>query len=239
MNLGEKLRQLRQNQNLTQPELAEAMGIEQSYLSKLENGKYVPSGEVFSRILEVFDIELGDLLDHLDQQARRQLRQVPAVARYYDQQRQLVIGNRRRWFIGSAFLFAVGAGLIYAGITQLVVPATIYQYKSHGIVLDGEPKEVFRDWMNDLEMWSLRDNERAVELRAMLFERRDEDFYTTRSYRGHVFNVPVDGGTRTYYLEDDTLVNSWVNKLVASFGVFFALLGAIGFLYERKLSHYQ
>ena len=35
MNFGDRIRQLRQDKGLTQPELADAMGIEQSYLSKL------------------------------------------------------------------------------------------------------------------------------------------------------------------------------------------------------------
>ena len=50
MRLGERLRQLRQARDLTQPELADAIGIEQSYLSKLENDKYVPSADIFGRI---------------------------------------------------------------------------------------------------------------------------------------------------------------------------------------------
>ena len=37
MTFGEKLRRLRNDKVHTQPELAELMGIEQSYLSKLQN----------------------------------------------------------------------------------------------------------------------------------------------------------------------------------------------------------
>jgi len=43
MNFGERIKQLRTARNMTQPQLAEAIGIEQSYLSKLENDKSVPS----------------------------------------------------------------------------------------------------------------------------------------------------------------------------------------------------
>ena len=48
MNFGEKLKQIRTQKNLTQPQMAEAIGIEQSYLSKLENDKSIPSAEMFS-----------------------------------------------------------------------------------------------------------------------------------------------------------------------------------------------
>ena len=119
MNLGEKLRQLRQQRNLTQPELAEATGIEQSYLSKLENSKYVPSSDVFGRILEVFELEVGDIVDDLDQGDRNRLRQIPVVAAHFNEQKQLIIGNRRRWLLGSAVLVAVGAALIYAGAVKV------------------------------------------------------------------------------------------------------------------------
>ena len=109
MNLGEKLRQLRHDENLTQPELADAMGIEQSYVSKLENDKYVPSSDVFCRILDVFKLEVGDLVDDLDQGVRNQLRQIPDVERHFSEQKQLMIGNRRRWVLISTILVAVGA----------------------------------------------------------------------------------------------------------------------------------
>ncbi len=39
MRFGEKLKELRNEKEWTQPEMAEAIGIEQSYWSKLENGK--------------------------------------------------------------------------------------------------------------------------------------------------------------------------------------------------------
>ena len=61
MQFGEKLRSLRKNKDLTQPELAEVIGIEQSYLSKLENGKSLPSNDVLNRILDVFSLTVGDL----------------------------------------------------------------------------------------------------------------------------------------------------------------------------------
>ena len=67
MNFGDRIRQLRIDKNLTQPELAAAMGIEQSYLSKLENGKSLPSNDMLQRILDVFGTDVGDLVDDLDQ----------------------------------------------------------------------------------------------------------------------------------------------------------------------------
>ena len=80
MDFGDKLRNLRKDKDLTQPELADAMGIEQSYLSKLENGNSLPSNDMLGRILDVFGIGISELVDDLDQGVRNQLRQIPDVA---------------------------------------------------------------------------------------------------------------------------------------------------------------
>jgi transcriptional regulator with XRE-family HTH domain len=232
MNLGEKLRQLRQDQDLTQPELAEAIGIEQSYLSKLENGKYVPSSDVFGRILEVFKLSVGDFVEDLDHRSRLQLRQVPAVASHFDREKQLIIGNRRRWLLGSAVLLALGAGLIYGGVTKLFVPVMLYQYRSHGIVLEGESRELFR--ILDLSCAGA-----GCDARVPLEARLDEKFLTTRRFRGDVFNVPVDGGSRTYYRASSRTTDPWLNKAVAALGVFLAVFGFTGIALEKKLSRFQ
>ncbi|MBB3062484.1 helix-turn-helix domain-containing protein [Microbulbifer rhizosphaerae] len=232
MNFGEKLKQLRQDQNLTQPQLAEAVGIEQSYLSKLENEKCLPSSDVFSRILEVFQLGVGDFFEDLNHRSRLQLRQIPEVAHHFDQQKQLIIGNRRRWLLGSALLLAIGAALIYSGATKLFVPAIVYQYMSHGIVAEGEPKELF-------SILELSCTGSACERRASLEERIDEDFLTTRRFRGDVFNIPVEGGSRTYYRKTSRSTDPWQNKAVAAFGVLLTFLGLTGIALEKKLSRFE
>ncbi|WP_229381076.1 helix-turn-helix domain-containing protein [Shewanella psychropiezotolerans] len=47
MTLGQQLKQFRIDRGFSQPELAELAGIEQSYLSKLENDKSVLSNMSF------------------------------------------------------------------------------------------------------------------------------------------------------------------------------------------------
>ena len=51
MNFGERFKQVRTDKGLTQPQFAQMAGIEQSYLSMLENDKSLPSTEMFSTIL--------------------------------------------------------------------------------------------------------------------------------------------------------------------------------------------
>lgn len=231
MNFGEKLRQLRKDRKLTQPELADAIGIEQSYLSKLENDKYVPSSEVFGRILEEFGLSVGDLVDELDSGSRLRFRQIPEVASHFTRQKERILGNRRSWLLGSAILLAVGAALVYGGGASLFVPGIVYQYQSYGVVLENESKEIFPHSGNPF---------RAVRPgHTSLGARLDEEFVSTRRFRGSVYNVEVEGGSRTYYLVRQNDVDSWVNKAAAALGVLLFVLGATGLVLEKKLSRYQ
>jgi len=235
MNFGDKVRQLRIDKNLTQPELAEAMGIEQSYLSKLENGKSLPSNDVLNRILDVFAIEVGDLVDDLDQGDRNQLRQIPDIADHFNRQKQLMIGNRQRWLLITSVLVALGVALIYAGSVHLFFSDKVYQYKSNGIVLEGESKEVFRD----PQIPRGADNDQAAAIVNDILARIDEDYMRTDAFLGNVFNVPVEGGSRTYYLRDDTQIDPWQNKAITFLGVLMLVFGVIGLVLEKKLSRYQ
>lgn len=232
MTFGEKLRQLRQERKLTQPDLAEAMGIEQSYLSKLENGKSLPSNDVFKRILDVFDIDVGMLVDDLDQGARNQLRQIPDVGDHLSEQKQIMIGNRRRWLLVSSSLAALGAALIYTGHVHLFFPNVVYQYMSHGVVLEGEPMEIFREQNPPLGL----SQEERDRYRYDLYARTDKHYIQSEEYAGELFNKAVEGGSRTYYLRGDTEIDPWQNKAVTAIGLLMLVFGSIGIVLERKLS---
>ena len=232
MNFGDKIRQLRVDKNLTQPELAAAMGIEQSYLSKLENGRSLPSDDMLLRILDVFGTDVGELVDDLDQGDRNQLRQIPTVAEHYNRQKQLLIGNRRRWLLVSTVFVALGVALIYAGYAHMFYPNTVYIYESHGIVLEGESKEIFRDPAIPRDAT----NEEASAIINDLLQRRDEKFLQLDEFAGEIFNVSVDGGSRTYYLQNDREIDPWQNKAITFIGVLLAVFGAIGLLLEKKLA---
>lgn len=235
MNFGDKLRTLRQERGLTQPDLAQAMGIEQSYLSKLENGKSLPSNDMLHRILDVFQLEVGDLVDDLDQGVRNQLRHIPDIAAHFNHQKQMLIGNRRRWLLLSALLLAFGAALIYAGQVHLLVPNVVYQYASEGVVRAGESKEIFRHQSVPLGA----SQEEIAAQRNDLLSRIDEDYLQTRDYRGSVFNVPVAGGSRTYYLSGEVETAPWQNKAITLLGLLMAVFGLTGLVLERKLSRFQ
>jgi HTH-type transcriptional regulator, competence development regulator len=67
-NLGKKLRDLRRKSGLTQHELAEQVGVDDSYISKIENDRlpYPPSGEtlrLLARVLRADPLELLAVAD--------------------------------------------------------------------------------------------------------------------------------------------------------------------------------
>lgn len=74
MSFEENLRTLRLARGLTQPILAEKAGIEQSYLSKLENGRSKPSEEVLARLAQALEVKPETLRqDGDDAEDRRRL----------------------------------------------------------------------------------------------------------------------------------------------------------------------
>ena len=61
MSLGENIKLYRKKQKLTQVDLANKAGISRTYLSDLENGRYMPSIETISNIAKILNIDLNFL----------------------------------------------------------------------------------------------------------------------------------------------------------------------------------
>lgn len=58
MEIGQILREKRKALGWTQGVAAQKIGIQQSYLSKLENNQFIPSQEVLEQLSEVYQVEL-------------------------------------------------------------------------------------------------------------------------------------------------------------------------------------
>lgn len=56
--LIEKLVEIRKEKNITQQELAEATGVSQQAISRLEQEKHIPKMDTFIKILDGLDLEL-------------------------------------------------------------------------------------------------------------------------------------------------------------------------------------
>lgn len=62
VRLGNRVRSLRRRHGWTQVDMAEALGIDRSYLSEIETGKKDPSLRVMKTIADGFRLSLSQLL---------------------------------------------------------------------------------------------------------------------------------------------------------------------------------
>ena len=144
MDFGEKLKLLRQERNLNQPELAEQLDIEQSYLSKLETGKSLPSAEVLQRILKVLDVSLDTLLEGLDEELiRKQMGGNPQITNHLNSSKARQQHRRQLNITGAAIACTLGLTLLVCGWLMQRYPDAVYQYASTEIVPRGTAGESF------------------------------------------------------------------------------------------------
>lgn len=60
--IGESIRRLRKQQNMTQEQLAELIGGDQKYISKIEIGKARPGLSTYLRIANAFQVSIDSFL---------------------------------------------------------------------------------------------------------------------------------------------------------------------------------
>ncbi len=109
MELADKLLALRKQKAWTQATAAKNIAIQQSYLSKLENGHYQPSGDVIEKLCSAYDVSEGEL--------------IPQPKR---------VSKRLSLWLSLAIL---GFILIINAHFTLTFPQTYYTYKAQPLVL--------------------------------------------------------------------------------------------------------
>ena len=67
--MGRKIRQLRKEHKLTQVELSARLGIQQSDLSRMEQGEYRVSLDTLFRILAEFKMSIGEFFEGVAQES--------------------------------------------------------------------------------------------------------------------------------------------------------------------------
>lgn len=67
--VGHKIRQLRKENKLTQVELSQRLGIQQSDLSRMEQGEYRVSLDTLFRILAEFKMSMGEFFEDVTQES--------------------------------------------------------------------------------------------------------------------------------------------------------------------------
>lgn len=237
MTLGEKFKQLRMEKGLSQPELAEIAGIEQSYLSKLENDKSLPSNEVFRKMLGAFSVSVEQILHGLEQSyIKANLMMIADIEQFVKQLQAKKLSKQRNLLYSASAFIVMAVTLFYIGFSKQVFNETVYEYKSQGVILAGEPNDIFFKWrwLIDAKDRNVNDEltrKKKVEMAA----RSDEKILHIKENLGQMFVKDVEGGKRLYRkehsLQKPRAINAWLQVL----GVFLFVSGLMLFVVERRL----
>lgn len=235
--LGQQLKQLRNNKKLSQPEFAEQVGIEQSYLSKLENDKSIPSNEIFRSLLIALDLSIDEFMKPLvSSHDKARLIQIPDVEVWFKSKAVKSSAAQRKIIYLAMFLIAFGCALFYAGHKNYVFNERFYEYRSIGIIKNDEPLNVFNHWKDYIIEPSVE--KRTAKLKEML-ARRVELFKLMDEYIGESFIEEVTGGKRVYTTNAvPRYISHAGNTWLEFIGLFAAVFGLVLAVLEPKLTRH-
>ena len=66
MEVNKKIQKLRKENNLTQDQLAERLGVSKIYVARIENGKILPSVKDIKNVARILDVNVSDLISFDD-----------------------------------------------------------------------------------------------------------------------------------------------------------------------------
>ncbi|NQZ21397.1 MAG: helix-turn-helix transcriptional regulator [Colwellia sp.] len=234
MTLGEQLKKLRNAKEMSQPDLANLAGIEQSYLSKLENDKSMPSNDIFRKLLTAFELSLAQFLAGFDKNYLvTQLSQIPDIELWLKQQQKSQMLNQRRYLYLCSTMIVIALTLFYAGQSKILFPELQFKYYSEGVVLVGEPKDIFDDWQK------LIPRNAGVNIydkkKIEMTQRQDMKYILSTQFLGQQFVKSLPEGLRLFSRGSDQMIANPVNAWLRVAGVFFFVMGIMGFILERRL----
>lgn len=234
MTLGEQLKKLRNAKALSQPDLANIAGIEQSYLSKLENDKSMPSNDIFRKLLTAFELSLPQFLAAFDKSyLLAQLSQIPDIENWLKQQQKSQMVNQRRYLYLCSALIVLALTLFYTGQSKILLPETQFQYYSEGIILAGEPKDVFDDWQRLISREA--GNKVFEQKKIEMTQRKDEEYRLSEIFLGQRYVVTLPEGIRVFRADGEKTIVNQGNAWLTIVGVFLFFMGIMGFFIERRL----
>ena len=218
MTLGETIRLLRTQLELTQPELADKAGIEQSYLSKLENDKGTPSFDIISRIAQALNLSGMGLIQKLSHSyIQDNLSHLPEIAAEYasvKQKRELQLTRR---LLTAALLLLAGLAIFLSGYLVLLDSNERFFYESQGVLLPGEHYEqLFERPIQDIGETDEEFRERLLANRGRI----DLAYQTSDSNLGPSFMRELPDSKRRYFRQvDHNQIRSKLNLSAEILGI--------------------
>lgn len=195
MKFGDYLRKCRDKMEWTQPEAAAKIEIEQSYLSKLETGKSHPSEEIFSKLLEVYNIDVNELYESISSEELAKLKELKQVRILMLDRHNEKVTTTRGWLItGFVMLLMGGCFLGFAIIPDHA--ATEHTYRSQGELHEDEPLDLFK--LVERKIEATPDNQDLIAKQRELLTRIDQMDKTFGYDKGDSYVKSTLAGRRYY-----------------------------------------
>lgn len=230
MKFGDYLKAQRDSRGWTQPTAAEKIGIEQSYLSKLETGKATPSEEMFERLVAAYEIDTDELGKAIPLGELERLRDIAAIRDLVRRGEQASTRDRRRWLIAALLLIALGGALLSFTITERRYADMEIEYVSKGVILDGESDFLFGrfDRLDPSYIAQAHADDPLVARLNPVYRWHAND-------RGDYYIEPVPSGRRVFERGDWRHVPPTLNgHLAHAFAVALLLFGFGGLFVARR-----
>jgi transcriptional regulator with XRE-family HTH domain len=229
MKFGDYIRQKREANGWTQPEAAAKIDIEQSYLSKMETGKSYPSEDIFTRLIEAYKIDTGDLSNSIFSAELDKLREIKEVRMVVLERQTNEIKFTRSWMIAGLVMMMLGGACLGFAIIGNGPPESHqeFRYKSLGIILPDEPLDSFDIINENITRTSPRVPELQKRQQEMI-NRIHEVFERTNRYKGDQYVKKTLNGKRRFKLFDDRVyeIDSPLKWLLAP--ALMLLVGSVG-----------
>ncbi|MBD3653320.1 helix-turn-helix transcriptional regulator [Kangiella sp.] len=234
MTLGEKLRALRSTSGWTQPEFARKLGIEQSYLSKLENDKSIPSTEMFDKLCTAYEVTPDEMLKDLDKDyIRKNLMHIPIIANTSNSKHEIAKGKRKAAVIVCSTFILVAVLFFFIAQLELLSSNKQYEYRSLGIDFKHEINECLKN-KEEKHCYIKYTGEYIPQVYDKTTHNWVPDSIITREYKGKSFMKKLDEGFRDYHVKVLEDKRSPANNIFLILAVFLMTLGVLGLIVEAR-----
>lgn len=234
MTLGEKLRSLRSTSSWTQPEFARKLGIEQSYLSKMENDKSIPSTEMFDKLCTAYEVTPDEMLKDLDKDyIRKNLMHIPIIANSTNSKHEIARGKRKMAVIICSTFILVAVFFSFIAQLELLSSNKQYEYVSLGVDFKHEINECL-DENEEKYCYIKYTGEYEPKAYDHTTHNWISDSIIAHEYKGESFMEKLDKGFRDYHVKVLEDKRSPANNIFLIMAVFLMTLGVLGLIVEAR-----
>jgi transcriptional regulator with XRE-family HTH domain len=201
MKFGEFIKTERSEKEWTQPQAAEEIGIEQSYLSKLENNKAIPSADIFDQLMKAYGFDMQKVGEKVSDSELSKLKEIVLIRDFIVKQRVDNTEVRRKWLKLGLIAIVIGTGLISFSImnSENARVTHSYRYESKGIIKDGESRYLYAAMPTYQQFLDRGQHPMPYKLDPV-YKRLDYDIKRYNTDNGEFFDTITEKGSRRYLL---------------------------------------